>query len=260
MFPCPCNLSILQGVFPEELKRANVIPLYKNDDPMLFNNYRPVSLLCVLSKVLEKIMYTRVLEYFNEFKLFYEKQFGFRGNHSAYMALMVLMDKMLKSLENGEFVIGIFLDFSKAFDTVDHDILLKKLCHYGINGTALTWFESYLKNRTQFVTYNKIASSSKNIKCGVPQGSILGPLLFLIYINDLNNICEHTFSILFADDTNLFISGTNIDDLCTKINDELKNVSKWLKVNKLSLNIKKKLTTCLSPKSLLLLLLDQNYH
>ena len=187
-----------QGVFPEELKTANVLPLYKADDPMLFNNYRPVSLLTVLSKVFEKIMYNRLLNFLDTYNILFKNQFGFRKNHSTYMATMLLMEGITKSLENSEYVIGIFLDFSKAFDTVDHDILLRKLYHYGIRGNALQWFESYLKNRKQFVTYNGVSSDTKLITCGVLQGSILGPLLFLIYINDLSLVCDRLISILFA--------------------------------------------------------------
>ena len=117
---------------------------------------------------------------------------------------MVLTDKLIKSLENGEFVIGVYLDFSKSFDTVDHEILLSKLSHYGIRGKSLKWFQNYLSNRKQYVTYNGVSSQVNNITHGVPQGSILGPLLFLLYINDLGKICSSTSSILFADDTNLF--------------------------------------------------------
>ena len=234
-----CNLSFDQGVFPRELKLANVIPLYKADDPCSFNNYRPVSLLCVLSKVFEKVMYNRLVEYLDMLNILNDKQFGFRRLHSSYMALMALMDKLIDSLEKGEYVVGIFLDFSKVFDTVNHDIMLQKLSHYGIRGTALNWFGSYLSDRKQFVTYNDVSSPTKVISCGVPQGSIPGPLLFLIYINDLCNICKHTTPILFADDTNLFSSGTNLDMMESIINDELSHISEWLKVNKLSLNIKK---------------------
>ena len=234
-----CNLSLLQGVFPSELKLANVLPLYKNDDSQLFNNYRPVSLLCILSKVFEKIMYSRLEQFLQKYKILFQYQFGFRKGHSAYMALLILMDKITKSLENGEFVIGIFLDFSKAFDTVNHGILLQKLEHYGVRGNALSWFESYLKNRSQYVTYNGQASDIRHISCGVPQGSILGPLLFLIYINDLYKVCEKLFAILFADDTNLFLSGNDLVPMQNTVNLELIKISKWLKVNKLSLNIKK---------------------
>ena len=131
------------------------------------------------------------------------------------------------------------MDFSKAFDTVNHGILLEKLCHYGIRGHALDWFISYLSNRKQFVAYNGAVSSTKTITCGVPQGSILGPLLLLIYINDLYNVCLESVAILFADDTNLFYSGSHIETLVRSINDELSNISTWLKANKLSLNVYK---------------------
>ena len=186
-----CNLSISQGVFPSKLKIANVLPLYKADDPFLFNNYRPVSLLNVLSKVFERIMYNRVSEFLETLKILVNFQFGFRKWHSSYMTLLTLMDKLISSLERKEFVIGIFLDFSKAFDTVDHAILLQKLSHYGIRGNALKWFTSYLSNRRQYVTYNGVVSAMKGINCRVPEGSILGPLLFLIYINGLCSMCKY---------------------------------------------------------------------
>ena len=234
-----CNLSLTEGIFPHQLKVANVIPLYKADDPMCFNHYSPVSLLCILSKVFEKIMYPRLLEFLEKFEIIYKNQFGFRKKHSSYMALMVLMDEISKSLERGEYVVGVFLDFSKAFDTVNHDILLQKLYHYGIRGMALKWFQSYLSDRYQYVTYNGTESAKQNIKCGVPQGSILEPLLFLIYINDLANVCEYMMPLLFTDDTNLFRGGKNIDDIHNEISHDLDSISEWLKSNKLSLNIKK---------------------
>ena len=233
------NQSLLQGVFPTELKVANVIPLFKADDPMKFNNYRPVSLLSILSKIFEKVMYSRMIDFLETQKILMEKQFGFRKNHSTYMALMILVDNLIQSLENGKYVLGVFLDFSKAFDTVNHTILLTKLYHYGIRGPAFTWFQSYLSDRQQFVTYNGIQSSMKVVKCGVPQGSILGPILFLLYINDLANICRNTLPFLFADDTNLFISGTDLTQIEEMLNLELREISLWLKVNKLSLNVKK---------------------
>ena len=234
-----CNLSLSEGIFPHQLKIANVIPLYKSDDPMYFNHYRPVSLLCMLSKVFERVMYSRLLAFPETFKILYQHQYGFRRKHSTYMALMVLIDKITKALENGEFIIGVFLDFTKAFDTVNHEILSDKLSHYGIRGPALKWFRSYLGGRSQFVTYNGAKSSKKIIKCGVPQGSILGPLLFLVYINDLSNVCKYMMPLLFADDTNLFKCGKNASKLQDEVNQELNCISEWLKMNKLSLNIKK---------------------
>ena len=234
-----CNLSLWEGMFPDALKIANVVPLFKNGDAMLFNNYRPVSLLCVISKVFEKVMYSRLNDFLTAHQILYLYQFGFRKDHSSYMALMVLIDKLTKCLENGDYVVGVYLDFSKAFDTVNHEILLKKLDHYVIRSAALSWFEIYLSNRTQFVTYDSVSSNCKSISCGVPQGSILGPLLFLLYINDLNSVCKDAMSIFFADDSNLFKNGKDILKLEEDLNDILSNISEWLKVNKLSLNVKK---------------------
>ena len=156
-----CNLSLSDGIFPNELKLANVLPLFKADDPFVFNNYRPVSLLCILAKVFEKIMYNRLIDFLDIYKIIVENQFGFRKMHSSYMALMTMMDKLIQSRESNEYVIGIFLDFSKAFDTVDHTILLSKLHHCGIRGNALNWFSSYLSGRKQYVTYNGISSGTK---------------------------------------------------------------------------------------------------
>ena len=234
-----CNMSLTEGVFPNTLKVANVIPLYKSDDPICFNHYRPVSLLCILSKVFEKIMYDRLLNFVDKFDLLYAHQYGFRKNRSTYMALLSLVDNLTRALENGEHVVGVYLDFSKAFDTVDHMILLQKLYHYGVRGCAHDWFTSNLSNRSQFVTYNGVKSNLNNVKCGVPQGSILGPLLFLLYINDLSFACKRTFPVLFADDSNLFLSGKNTDQVQQMINDELKDIVIWLRANKLSLNISK---------------------
>ena len=234
-----CNMSLDQGIFPKELKLANVIPLYKAADPALFDNYRPVSLLCISSKTFKKVMYSRLTEYLELHRVLINNQFGFRKLHSSYMALMVLINELISSLEKGESVIGVFLYFSKAFDNVDHAILLCKLEHYGNRGCAFSWFKIYLTDREQFVTFNGVSSATKLILCGVPQGSILGPLLFLICINDLHTVCKNTFPILFADDTNLFTTGTDFDVMQNTLNDELNEISTWLKVNKLSLNVKK---------------------
>ena len=172
------NLSFTSGVFPKELKIANVVPIFKADDEMVFTNYRPMSVLPVFSKLLERLMYNRLIDYINENHILFEYQFGFQKGKSTFMALIVLLVKISAALENWDFVIGVFLDFSKAFDIVDHNILLEKLDFYGIKGVTYKWFEDYLWERKQYVTYNGITSDMEVIKCGVPQGSILGPLLF----------------------------------------------------------------------------------
>ena len=233
------NLSLSQGIFPDELKIAKVLPLFKGGNQAVFNNYRPISILCSLSKIFERIFYNRLFEFLKQEDILYDKQFGFRKAHSTDMALTLLLDQISHAMEQGEYVLGVFLDFSKAFDTVNHDILLSKLDHYGIRGVANKWVSSYLSNRTQYVSYDGHTSVSKNIKCGVPQGSILGPLLFLIYINDLSKISHHLYMIMFADDTNVFLSGQNLAELESVMNSELKCMYEWLCANKLSLNINK---------------------
>ena len=233
------NLSLSTGVFPYELKVARVIPLFKAGDPLLFSNYRPVSVLPLFSKILERLMYNRLLSFINKHKLLYAFQFGFRLEHSPNLALIYLVDKISNALENGEIVLGLFLDFSKAFDTVNHSILFQKLEFYGIRGNSLEWFKSYLTGRKQYVEYNGAHSSKQTITCGVPQGSILGPLLFLLYINDLAYVSNKIFALLFADDSNMFISGNNLNDMLDTMNIEMVKVIEWLQINKLSLNLKK---------------------
>ena len=206
---------------------------------MVFTNYRPVSVLPIFSKILERLMYNRLIDYINENKLLYKYQFGFQKGKSTYMAVLTLVDKISEALDNGDYVIGVFLDFSKASDTVDHDILLRKLEKYGIRGTALDWFTDYLSNRLQYVTYNGAKPKREIIKCGVPQGSILGPLLFLLYINELSTVSNDCFSVLFADDTNMFVTGKNTSEMCVKLNNDLQEICEWLRCNKLSLNILK---------------------
>ena len=175
------NLSLSTGSVPEQLKVAKVIPIYKKENVEIFSNYRPVSVLPCFSKILERLVFNRCMDYIDKNNSLNEKQFGFRPNHSTYMATIELVDKIANAVERNETTVGIFLDLSKAFDTINHDILLYKLEHYGFRGVALDWFKSYLSNRKQFVHYQMHDSNHKIINCGVPQGSILGPLLFILY-------------------------------------------------------------------------------
>ena len=232
--------SIREGVFPDKLKIAKVTPVFKAGDATSLGNYRPISILPVFSKVLERIMYNRVYNFLTKNNLLFSRQFGFQKNTSTEHAILQLVDDIKKSFSKGEFTLGVFIDLSKAFDTVDHEIILKKLGFYGINGKAKQWFESYLRNRHQFVSFDNGKSTTLlKILCGVPQGSILGPLLFLIYVNDLHKASSDLLPVMFADDTNIFLSGKNITELFSKMNKELKNIALWFQCNKLSLNVKK---------------------
>jgi len=171
--------------------------------------------------------------------ILYAKQYGFQKGHSTEHAIMQLVDQINNSFEHDQYTLGVFIDLSKAFDTVDHEILIAKLENYGIKGNNLNWFKSYLKNRKQFIRVENISTDFQEIVCGVPQGSILGPLLFLIYINDLKDASNILNSIMLADDTNLFYSHRNIENLFSTMNIELENINEWFKANKLSLNVKK---------------------
>lgn len=242
------NTSFTTGIFPNELKVANVIPLFKSGSNSIFTNYRPISLLSTISKIFEKLFYSRLLDFLNKYNILYEFQFGFRKKRSTQMALLILVDKIINALENDEFAVGIFLDFSKAFDTVDHTILLNKLDHYGVRGNSLSWLKSYLCNREQFTTFQGTQSDRQSVLCGVPQGSILGPLLFLIYVNDLAYVSNKLFTLMFADDTSTFITGKNFTLLCKTLNEELSKIVLWLKSNKLSLNVDKTHYMVFQPK------------
>ena len=233
------NQSICSGIFPDRLKYAKVIPIHKKGPPTNPSNYRPISLLSVFSKILEKLMYKRLYAYLEKLNFFYPLQFGFREKHSTGHALISMTEEIRNTIDNGNYGCGVFIDLKKAFDTVNHSILLKKLEHYGIRGVALDWFCSYLSNRKQYVSVNGHISETLQIRCGVPQGSVLGPLLFLIYINDLPSVSKCLTFYLFADDTNIYFEASDLFTLQKVVNRELRHVKKWLDANKLALNVDK---------------------
>ena len=244
---CIINQSLCTGIFPESLKIAKIIPIFKKENPHITDNYRPVSLLPIISKIFEKVVFTQVYDYFNENKLLYKSQYGFRKLHSTELAALEFTDQIVYNLEQGKLPLAIFLDLSKAFDTIDHNILLDKLSYYGISDNALKWFKSYLRQRKQYVQYGDSKSAMSYIKTGVPQGSILGPLLFIIYMNDIAAVTKKFHFTLYADDTSLLEplctfsvdSEENFDQISKNINQELKLITDWLSLNKLSLNAKK---------------------
>jgi len=235
------NQSFHSGIFPRSLKIAKVTPLHKKNEKYIFDNYRPVSILPSVSKVFERIMHQQIYHYFDNFKLFFISQYGFRPNHSTELAVLELTDRILMEMDKNNVPVNIFMDLSKAFDTLDHQILLHKLKYYGFRDVSYNLMQSYLSNRLQYIEINNTQSDYLELKCGVPQGSILGPLLFIIYINDLHTITENLTPIIYADDTSMLASlnTNNFSAVQDEINDELKSVSDWLKLNKLSLNIAK---------------------
>ena len=229
------NQTFSQGEFPDCLKLAKVVPLFIPGSITDVDNYRSSSLLPVLSKVLEKIMYNRLIKFLDKKDILYEKQFGFRSKHSSVDALIEITDN-IRSGTDEEFT-SIMLDLRKAFDTINHYRVLEKRSQCGVRGIVNKWFQSYLRNRKQAVFVNDKWSNFEPINCGVPQGSILGTLLFLIYINDFPKCCPNVTTYLFADDANLIYSKKKLLTSC--LDKELMNVPPWMSLNKLALNIPK---------------------
>ena len=229
------NRSLSDCIFPCSWKLANVLPLYKKDDSSCVSNYRPVSLLSCVSKIMERIIFKHVYNYFYENDLFYKYQAGFLPGHSTVYQLIEMYDHIVKALDEGKSCCMVFCDLSKAFDRVWHRGLLFKLQTYGITGNLFNWLSSYLVDRKQRVLYRESLSSSKPIYAGVPQGSVLGPLLFLIYVNDVASSMS-TFCRLFADDNSLQHTAFNSYDIEYKLNQDLLNLETWSKNWLLSFN------------------------
>lgn len=232
------NLSIEQSTFPVDFKRARVIPLYKKGSKLEQGNYRPVSILCCISKIIEKVVFEQVDSYLTTHNLLYEFQSGFRKSYSTDTCLLYLTDFIKKEIDEGNYCGMILLDLQKAFDTVNHDILLNKLMAMGFNKASIQWIQSYLGGRDQVVDVSGTLSKPLSLSCGVPQGSILGPLFFLLYINDMKAACDCNL-LLYADDSALVVSHHNKDEVERTLSSELQKVSIWLAENKLSLHLGK---------------------
>uniref|UniRef100_A0A8C6VZ07 Reverse transcriptase domain-containing protein n=1 Tax=Nothobranchius furzeri TaxID=105023 RepID=A0A8C6VZ07_NOTFU len=231
-----CNKSFQTGIFPDKMKIAKVIPLYKNGDKQVVSNYRPVSLLPTFSKILEKLFENRLNSFLEKYDLLNDHQYGFRRNRSTSLAVMEFIENIATIVDKKQIGIGVFIDLRKAFDTIDHSLLLQKCERFGLRGVVQLWLNSYLERRFQYVSINNMKSKLRQVTCGVPQGSVLGPKLFLLYINDICTASDILKYVMFADDTNLFCSGDNIKELLKTVEIELMKLNRWFVFNKLSLN------------------------
>ena len=230
------NLSLERGIVPNAMKLAKVIPIYKGKCKESFTNYRPISLLSNISKILEKVVHKRLLSFLTRCGILYNSQCGFRPNCSTIDAITEFTANVIPALDNNDKCLSVFLDLSKAFDTINHEILLMKLKRYGIRGVALKWFRSYLNQRMQYVSFKGVHSKTGMVEYGVPQGSVLGPLLFILYSNDIPLSLTHSKAILFADDTTVFCTGSDLEKMYECINSDLDNLNDWFKANQLSVN------------------------
>ena len=248
------NTAFSSGIFPDLLKIAQTIPIFKKGDNSNISNYRPISTLPFISKVFEKLMHARIVKYLMKNQILTSNQYGFLKGKSTEGATLKLVEYLHETLNSRLISINVFIDFKKAFDTLNHGILARKLEAYGIRGPPLRLIVNYLQNRTQYVKINGTFSNVGHLTLGIPQGSVLGPLLFLIYINDLPNISENFQSIMFADDTTLSFRGGNPAELTRLCNAELSGFSEWAIANRLSISSEKTFFNVVSNLSI-----DQNF-
>lgn len=233
------NNSIASGIFPSMLKEACVFPIYKNGPKYIPSNYRPISILNTISKIFEKHVISQLNKYLQSNNLLHKTQSGFRKRHSCQTALTYLINNWTSFIDNGYMIGSVFLDLQKAFDLVDHNILLMKLKLYHFSNKTIDWFSSYLTNRYQVVKIGNEMSDKQKLQTGVPQGSILAPILFLLYINDLPNCITKSNLDLYADDSNLYAVGKTTQEIQTTLQTDVDLVIKWCNNNKMALNPQK---------------------
>ena len=250
------NQCLHSGIFPDMLKVAKITPIHKKNDAQILDNYRPISLLPLISKIFEKIIHSQIYSYFVNNNLLFDSQYGFRELHSTQQAGLELAARCYSKLESRETPFCIFIDLSKAFDLVDHSILLQKLSYYGFDDVSLKLCESYLSGRKQYVQYGAAVSDTVTLDKGIPQGSVLGPLFFSIFINDLPNAAPLFSKIIYADDTSLVGSletfdlekTNNIEVISHNITNEFSKIMNWIRVNKLKINIGKTKYMCFTTR------------
>ena len=233
------NWSMSLGHFPDNWKTARVAPIFKKGSTQDKSNYRPISVLPVVSCLFEKLVFDQLYSYFNDNKLIFSDQSGFRSLHSTLTSLLRCTNDWYLNIDKGLYTAAVYIDLKKAFDTVDHEILLSKLKYYGVKGKEFRWFHSYLADRSQSCRVNGQISSTEPINCGVPQGFCLGPLLYLVYVNDLLNCLKHSHVSMYADDTSIYFASNSISEINEAINADLAALKLWLQGNKLSLNVAK---------------------
>ena len=238
------NKSFEHGTVPKLFKIGKIIPVYKNKDAKCMSNYRPVTLLSQFNKILERCFYKRLVSFLDVNKILYKGQYGFRKGCNTTHAMVDVVNYVQTALSCGNIPVALFIDLSKAFDTVNHKILLKKLYRYGIRGHASNWLSSYLTTRQQYTVIrgrdgDEVESNLAPIDIGVPQGSVLGSILFLLYINDIFNIDKNLHFVLFADDTTILYQDKEINNLNSKLNVGVEGLVNWFNINRLSLNIQK---------------------
>lgn len=233
------NTSLTTGKVPKQLKTSVIVPIPKVPEPNKPDEYRPINLLSVIDKILEAVVCSQLRQFLEGNNLLFKGQSGFREKHSCESALQYVCSKWRSNIHDGDVVLSVFIDLQRAFETIDRKRLVQKLQTCGITNSALVWFADYLENRSHVTRVNNVTSNPVNSEIGVPQGSVLGPLLFVLYVNDLNRVLDNTFLSLFADDTLICVNGKDFNQIVDTINSKLDILYNWLCVNRLSLNVKK---------------------